>query len=170
MKRSDGLTCYLHRFGYVTFANVDQAATAIAERHNEPFGGRRIVVNYMVQNRPRFEPSKNLEPSKTIFIGNLAYEMTDADLNKLFRDVRNVIDVRVAIDRRTGQPRGFAHADFVDVKSAEAAMEFLVGKSFYGRTLRLDYSSTRTKRPTSNMDADPTFTRNDNARGRRSSF
>jgi nucleolin len=80
-------------------------------------------------------------PSKTLFIGNLAFEMSDADLNKLFRDIRSVIDVRVAIDRRTGQPRGFAHADFVDVESAIKGKEALMGKEVYGRTLRVDFSA-----------------------------
>jgi nucleolin len=76
--------------------------------------------------------------------------MSDADLNKLFKDVKNVMDVRVAIDRRTGQPRGFAHADFVDVDSAIKGLEFLKGKEFYGRVLRVDFaesSSVKSSRP-----------------------
>ncbi len=68
--------------------------------------------------------------------------MSDADLNKLFKDIKNVIDVRVAIDRRTGQPRGFAHAEFVDVESAMQGLEYLQGKEIYGRTLRVDYSTS----------------------------
>jgi nucleolin len=65
----------------------------------------------------------------------------------LFRQIRNVLDVRVAIDRRSGQPRGFAHADFVDVKSATAAKQLLENKVIYGRQLRVDYSapSSRTQ-------------------------
>lgn len=90
--------------------------------------------------KTRSAPKAKNPPSKTLFIGNLAFEMTDADLNKLFRDIANVIDVRVAIDRRTGQPRGFAHADFTDVESAVKAAEMLDGKEVYNRTLRLDYS------------------------------
>lgn len=86
------------------------------------------------------EPRPENPPSKTLFIGNMSFEMTDRDLNNLFRGIRNVIDVRVAIDRRTGQPRGFAHADFVDIKSAMEAMKVLQGKENYGRTLRVDYS------------------------------
>ena len=70
----------------------------------------------------------------------MSFDMSDKDLNDLFRDVQNVIDVRVAIDRRTGQPRGFAHADFVDVASAEKAKAALAGKSVYGRELRIDFS------------------------------
>lgn len=68
--------------------------------------------------------------------------MSDRDLNSLFREVKNVIDVRVAIDRRTGQPRGFAHADFTDVASAQNAMKELSGKVVCGRALRLDYSTS----------------------------
>jgi nucleolin len=102
--------------------------------------GRRMVVNYMSNQAPKktFEPTS---PAKTLFVGNLAFEMSDNDLNKLFRDIKNVIDVRVAIDRRSGQPRGFAHADFVDVESATAALEMLNGKELYGRALRVDYSA-----------------------------
>lgn len=81
-----------------------------------------------------------------MFIGNLSYEMSDKDLNDLFREIKNVLDVRVAIDRRTGQPRGFAHADFQDVKSAEAAAEFLKTKEYYGRKLRVDFAANSAAR------------------------
>lgn len=77
----------------------------------------------------------------------MSFEMSDKDLNDLFREVRNVIDVRVAIDRRTGQPRGFAHADFIDVDSAVKAAELLSGKEIYGRKLRVDFSESSSGRP-----------------------
>lgn len=84
-------------------------------------------------------------PSKTLFIGNMSFEMSDKDLNELFRDIRNVMDVRVAIDRRTGQPRGFAHADFIDIASATKAKEALQGKTIYGRQLRVDFGKSGTQ-------------------------
>jgi len=96
-----------------------------------------MIVNFQITKSPR---AMATEPSKTLFIGNLAFEMSDADLNKLFREIKNVVDVRVAIDRRTGQPRGFAHADFVDVASAQTGLEVLQGKEVYGRQLRVDFS------------------------------
>lgn len=74
----------------------------------------------------------------------MSFEMSDKDLNDLFRDIRNVMDVRVAIDRRTGQPRGFAHADFIDVQSATIAKDILSQKTVYGRNLRIDYSKSGT--------------------------
>lgn len=97
------------------------------------FHRRREPINLSKPRTPN-------EPSKTLFIGNMSFEMSDKDLNDLFREVRNVIDVRVAIDRRTGQPRGFAHADFIDVDSAVKAKDFLKDKEIYGRKLRVDFS------------------------------
>ena len=112
--------------------------------HQQTYEGRRIVVSYSYADSPK--PNNNADsrpknaPSKTLFIGNMSFEMTDRDLNNLFRGIRNVVDVRVAIDRRTGQPRGFAHADFIDTKSAQEAMKTLADKECYGRKLRVDFS------------------------------
>src|SRR5436190_22565852 len=112
--------------------------------HMTIFEGRRVVVQFaqtsLVANRPKL--SKPNSPTRTLFIGNMSFDMTDRDLNALFKDIRNVIDVRVAVDRRTGQPRGFAHAEFIDVESAKAAFEILEDKAPYGRKLRLDFGHT----------------------------
>ena len=114
------------------------------------FEGRNLVVQFhrANTNSKTRAPTGNYEansPSKTLFIGNMSFEMSDKDLNDLFRDIRNVMDVRVAIDRRTGQPRGFAHADFIDVASATRAREVLKEKVIYGRQLRVDFSKTGTQ-------------------------
>lgn len=117
------------------------------------YEGRRMTVQYAARpsneaRRDQMTSRKPLNPpSKTLFIGNMSFEMTDRDLSNLFRGIRNVIDVRVAIDRRTGQPRGFAHADFIDVKSAMEGMKILEQKETYGRRLRLDYSYSSNQAP-----------------------
>jgi nucleolin len=90
---------------------------------------------------PRNDSGLQTPPSKTLFIGNMAFEMSDQDLNDLFKDIKNVVDVRVAIDRRTGQPRGFAHADFIDIESAQQGRKVLATKEVYGRSLRVDFSA-----------------------------
>ncbi|TAQ89537.1 hypothetical protein B7494_g2105 [Chlorociboria aeruginascens] len=130
-------------FGYVRFDNVESATAAIKAKNQTILEGRRLIVNYQSLN---YKQGLKNPPSRTLFIGNLAFEMSDVDLNKLFREIKNVLDVRVAVDRRTGQPRGFAHADFVDAESAAKAMETLQGKEIYGRALRLDYSGSRADR------------------------
>lgn len=113
------------------------------------FEGRNLVVQFHrakanANTRSTGGKFEANPPSKTLFIGNMSFEMSDKDLNDLFRDIRNVLDVRVAIDRRTGQPRGFAHADFIDVASATLARETLKEKTLYGRRLRVDYSKAGT--------------------------
>lgn len=121
---------------------MESSAKAL-EFHQQVFAERRIVVNYakrafVADRRPvAREP---YPPSRTLFIGNMSYEMTDRDLNNLFSKIHNVIDVRVAIDRRSGQPRGFAHAEFTDTESAVKAKALLEGKEVCGRVLRLDFS------------------------------
>ena len=84
----------------------------------------------------------------------MSFEMTDRDLNALFKPVKNVVEVRVAIDRRTGQPRGFAHVQFIDTKSAMEGMKELEQKETYGRKLRLDYSYGPSNAPKNQFGAD----------------
>jgi RNA recognition motif-containing protein len=138
-------------FGYVDFKNVEDARTAIENLDMQVFEGRNLVCQFhkAKSNSKTRSPNGNFEanpPAKTLFIGNMSFEMSDKDLNDLFRDIRNVMDVRVAIDRRTGQPRGFAHADFIDVASATKAREVLKEKVIYGRQLRVDFSKSNTDR------------------------
>lgn len=132
-------------FGYIEFDSVESAEKAIKGLDQQVFEGRRMAVQYHVrrQSRPASFQAKN-PPAKTLFIGNMSFEMSDKDLNELFREVKNVLDVRVAIDRRNGQPRGFAHADFVDVASAEKGKALLENKTIYGRQLRVDFSRAST--------------------------
>jgi nucleolin len=136
--------------------------------HQQLYEGRRLVVQYAAFSESEMDQQRSTRrsgftsnrgpknpPSKTLFIGNMSFEMTDRDLNNLFRGVKNVVDVRVAIDRRTGQPRGFAHADFTDVQSAMEALKVLQDKETYGRKLRLDYSFGSNMAPR-NQDVPPT--------------
>ncbi|CAK4031519.1 RNA-binding domain-containing [Lecanosticta acicola] len=133
-------------FGYVEFSSQESAARAAQELNQATFQGRRMAVQFHVRREPRAGTSNRpiSPPSKTLFIGNMSYQMSDRDLNDLFREIRNVLDVRVAIDRRSGQPRGFAHADFIDISSAEKAKEILSQKVIYGRQLKVDFSQSST--------------------------
>jgi nucleolin len=151
----------------VDFETIASATKAIETLNQQLFEGRRLAVQYAAYTSrtmdsrtaqtggPADRPRKPLNPpSKTLFIGNMSFEMTDRDLNALFRGIKNVIDVRVAIDRRTGQPRGFAHADFIDTQSATEAFKILEAKETYGRKLRLDYSYGPSNAPRNSPGAD----------------
>lgn len=137
----------------MTFSSPEGAREAQLGLNEQIFEGRRMNVQYAHRDGPQApakaaRPSYRSDPSNTVFIGNLSFEMSDQDLNNLFKEIRNVIDVRIAIDRRSGQPRGFAHADFPDVESAKAAVKQLENKVVHGRKLRVDYSSHSSQRRT----------------------
>lgn len=135
----------MHSFGYVSFETTEQAQAAINDLNQQLFEGRRMNVQFAAHDgavRPyQNSGTRQLNPeSQTLFIGNMAFDMTDRDINSLFKGIRNIVDVRVAIDRRTGQARGFAHADFTDTRAAKEALQALQGREVYGRRLRVDYS------------------------------
>lgn len=108
-----------------------------------------MAVQFHLRREPRNPMNKGSanKPGKTLFIGNMSFQMSDKDLNDLFRNINNVLDVRVAVDRRSGQPRGFCHADFIDIPSAQAAKEVLEKKEIYGRQLRVDFSRAANMAP-----------------------
>jgi RNA recognition motif-containing protein len=56
--------------------------------------------------------------SKKLFVGNLSYNATEADLRDLFAQTGEVASVKVILDRDTGRPRGFA---FVEMSTDDAA-------------------------------------------------
>jgi nucleolin len=119
---------------------------ALRETDGSFWNGRRLQVAPRVKRAAGDRPSSN--PSSSLYIGNIPYETTDAALNDIFRDLRGVKDVRVAVDRTTGWPRGFAHADFEDVETAQAALEQLNNITIGDRKLRVDFAGrSRTSAP-----------------------
>jgi RNA recognition motif-containing protein len=132
-------------YAFVFMESEDAMKKAISELDGTFWHGRRIGVAARGNNTTSSKGGRGsrpppVEPTKFLFIGNIPYEATDAELNKMFRELHNVEDVRVAVDRVTGWPRGFAHADFADVESAKKAMEKLSGFELNGRPLRVDYA------------------------------
>ncbi|KAL1993293.1 hypothetical protein VTN49DRAFT_3242 [Thermomyces lanuginosus] len=136
-------------FGYITFDSVEAATRAVEAMNTQIFEGRRIIVQFAQANTTLRRAHK--PPTRTLYVGNLPFDMSDRELNELFRSVHNVIDVRVAVERKTGQFLGFVHADFLDVPSAQAAYEFLSSRTPHGRRLRLDYAPTRYRRSPGNL-------------------
>lgn len=113
---------------------------AVAGTNSSFWHGRRIQVSPRTAKNNR-NNAGSMGPTKSLYVGNIPYETTDAELNRIFRELDNVTDVRVAVDRTTGWPRGFAHADFADVESCQAAKDKLQGTTIGGRELRLDFAS-----------------------------
>jgi cold-inducible RNA-binding protein len=73
-----------------------------------------------------------------LFIGNLSFQATEADLTSRFSQFGVVENVNVITDRMTGQPRGFAFVEMSDRKQAESAISALNGTNLQGRALNVN--------------------------------
>ena len=60
-----------------------------------------------------------------LYISNLSYYVTDADLNELFADYGEFLSARVITDRETGRSRGFGFVELKDDDLAKKAIEEL---------------------------------------------
>jgi len=87
-----------------------------------------------------------------IFVGNLNWSTTEAELEQLFYAYGTVERVQIATDRETGRPRGFGFVEMPDSTQAQAAIEGLNGTSLGGRALTVNEARpreehTRPRRP-----------------------
>lgn len=73
-----------------------------------------------------------------IFVGNLSYQATQADLQAAFETYGPVERVNLITDRDTGQPRGFAFVEMSDADAAQRAISNLNGAELYGRAMNVN--------------------------------
>jgi RNA recognition motif-containing protein len=81
-----------------------------------------------------------------LFVGNLSYNTTEADLRSYFGTVAPPSQVVLPVDRETGRPRGFAFVEFQDRGHAEAAIQKFNGQVFNGRPLAVSEARAREER------------------------
>ena len=70
-----------------------------------------------------------------IYVGNLPFTATEADLRALFSQHGNVDSVSLPTDRETRRPRGFAFVEYSSDEEAAAAIEKFNGHDLGGRQL-----------------------------------
>ena len=80
-----------------------------------------------------------------VYVGNLSYDVTREDLERVFADYGNVKRVSLPIDRETGRPRGFAFVDMAADSEEDAIIEALDGAEWMGREMRVNKARPRTE-------------------------
>jgi RNA recognition motif-containing protein len=78
-----------------------------------------------------------------IYVGNLSYDVTEADLRAAFEAFGAVTSVSIIKDQYSGQPRGFGFVEMPSASEAQAAITGLHGKEFLGRTLNVNEARPR---------------------------
>jgi len=87
--------------------------------------------------------SQDNELSKKLYVGNLSFSSTEADLRDVFSRHGTVASVAVITDRETGRPRGFGFVEMEDAAAAQDAIRALDGTDLGGRTIKVNEAQDR---------------------------
>ncbi len=78
-----------------------------------------------------------------IYVGNLAYETNEKDIETAFVAYGQVSEVRLITDRYSGRSKGFAFVEMPNQQEAEAAIQDLNGKPLQDRTITVNEAKPR---------------------------
>ncbi len=81
--------------------------------------------------------------AKKLYVGNLPFGCTDAELSQAFNQYGIVASARVVTDRETGHSKGFGFVEMEQEGDALKAVENLNGKPFMGRPLTVNEARPR---------------------------
>src|SRR5262249_25047572 len=84
---------------------------------------------------------------KSVFVGNMSFQTTEADLKVLFQPFGQVGRINVVTDRETGRARGFAFVEMPNDAEAAKAIAALDGKEMGGRNLKVNEARPKGERP-----------------------
>ena len=81
-----------------------------------------------------------------LYVGNLSYDISDADLEQLFGQHGTVSSSTVIVDRATGRSKGFGFVEMGSDQEAQAAIQALNGQEYSGRPLTVNEAKPREDR------------------------
>lgn len=121
-------------------AKVEPAKSVDGGNENEQDEGAKQTATRKEQNFN--EPSSYGKPgSKTVFVKNLAWSITEASVIEFFKDVGEVFQVRFA-QTAEGEFRGFGHVEFTSEEAARKACK-KSGQNLAGRDVYIDLAKER---------------------------
>ena len=82
-----------------------------------------------------------------IYVGNLAFSVTDAELQTAFGAFGDVSSVSVITDKFSGQSKGFGFVEMPDDAAADNAIKSLDGTPISGRNIKVNQAKPREERP-----------------------
>jgi len=93
--------------------------------------------------RPDHQPKHATKHPRSIYVANLPWEATEADLQKMFARYGEVHKATIINDNRTGRSRGFGFVDMRSTPDAEQAITQLAGTRMEGRDLVVRFANPR---------------------------
>lgn len=81
-----------------------------------------------------------------LYVGNLAFSTTEHTIREAFQEFGDVTEVKLMLDRDSGQSRGFCFVTMADPQAATKALSKMSGQMLDGRALRVDEAQERRPR------------------------
>ena len=82
-----------------------------------------------------------------IYVTNISFKATDADLKELFQQYGEVSSAKIIMDKQTQRSRGFGFVEMPETAAAQKAMTALNGFSFQGKDLTVNEARPKTDAP-----------------------
>jgi len=83
---------------------------------------------------------------KKLYVGNMSYEVSNADLEQMFGEHGTVDSTKIIIEHSTGRSKGFGFVEMSSNEEAAAAMAALDGKDCGGRELKVNEARPQVNR------------------------
>ena len=85
--------------------------------------------------------------SNKMYVGNIPFSATEADLRSLFSEFGQPTEVMLLMDRETGRPRGFGFVTMDSREAMERTIQGIDGRDFQGRKIHVNEAKEREERP-----------------------
>ena len=85
--------------------------------------------------------------AKKLYVGNLAFSVTDDELMQAFTTFGTIASARVVMDRMTGRSKGFGFVEIEDDAMADEAVNKMNGQTIGGRPVRVSEAKPQEDRP-----------------------
>jgi cold-inducible RNA-binding protein len=105
----------------------------------------RVSITRVFENNSRLLRFEFM--ARKIYVGNLPWSTTSADLEAMFSAHGAVRSAEVISDRETGRSRGFGFVEMESDEGSQAAIDALNGHDINGRALTVNEARERTPRP-----------------------
>ncbi len=126
----------------------DESRSEESPRGNKRGGNRRGERD---GNRPRGGDPSSVE-NRRVYVGNLSYDVTESDLEELFKGVGAVRRVEIVYNRNTHRSKGYGFIEMIDIDEAKRTVEVLHDQFFMGRKLTVSGAKSKDHEEAENED------------------